>query len=1274
MKWGCMNETNNDSDIELEEFNPQKLFISGFNLGSMDIIQGGYFNDVIGWTPIALWCGLEQRIFDGIFVILPPISATELTHESVMNALYYGLKKQAKANPTEKEIAFLERIVNIVNCPSLDAEDLIHLISEKGSKQLIAIPEVEKYRDDSIPVRPITGLSLVLTSQDVWVQHVVSVCRQVMKELKKNDSYAVVHVDDSCFLSDKNNEILTSIDDCYVACLSFENRKKEQVEQYAQRWVTQIIGGFSEQVTSEVESLNLPEVSRLHLLAQLHSRAGNDTETIKILELCVEHCSSLSKETLVQLASIAHKAGSEQLTNIFLPKNVDGLASRDWLEKALDIATDLHDNVLIEIYDQAMEALFPHAESLRENRDRRLLINCHLARTTNGQLYTTVGFSEYHLTLQSEIFSDHPVYTAIVETASCWGNDWAELAAICCCTHANSVGKPRDAADVASLITTSALYGRQATQIVLTSLRKMMLTEEIRPGEHDYYRFQLQAIIRYLAHYPNDSATRLRVTELLSVESCGEIGIPAITLTMLDIAKDQIQSITTSQIDEQASTGKSEETEVPFDETLENNLKDALAWLESQHVVEYGVTILPSDMVEHPDNLIRLIARLINYSAPKKEDIDLQFMENLVLVVCALTPHAQHETNTDLKMLRLLGGQFAAASQFQRARNFAEQALLLGLANAERKRLAWLAYADIYQRCNNPLQALYALACAFATNAPTEPADMWQEVFAATRILRDLGLLDQARDLLPSLRTLLARTGADPESDPRMLSIEESINLSVATNRNPITISKMMSRLTKGCENAYDDRNALMPLIVLLSQTVQQAVYCNIDIPNETRHALSHGLELIGTQAAEFISTLSDTAPTAAAITQQFNRIERASFASDVPRDYAMITIGARRLLNVQSDTPSSASENALAIEILADHAVSIASNPVPLETDWPENYARTLNAQGVEVLFLGLDTTGELVVIHISQQGTVRITQPVYDSSFKSRMLTWLESYPYQYGSIDVANGNNEFFAAMESLDIKLPLAPKLLVIAEPELQQLTFNLALVKPQDNDMDDFIGYHSAISMVPSLTWLSMTRQNHRKVNLVRKAWISHQESPDGGGTMGVALRRLEGTFNDFGFSLDTMQRLPDLGDAEISVIVAHGGLTSEGRYIHRISDEETLVESPTSLANALSGSDVIILFVCSGGRIDKNPWSNTTVGLPKLLLNKGARAVIASPWPLDVKVTYNWLEPFLAAWDAGNSLFEATKMANDTTAQNLGKNPQYALAMTVYGDGFLTKN
>ena len=1268
-----MEEISKDLEDTLTEFDPRSLFSQGFNLGSMDIILGGDFNDVIGKTPIALWSGLQQRVFDGILVILPPPSATALTDESVMNALQCGIEMVTNAKPAEKEIAFLERIVNIVACPSLDAVDLVSLIAAQGSKQLIAIPEIQNYRDNTLPPRPIIGLSAVLTSQDVWTQHVVSVCRQIMTELKNHDAYAVVHVDDRCVLSVKNTEMLTSIDDCYVAHISFQNDKKGLVDQHAQRWVTQIMGGLTGEVVSEIEALNLPEINRLHLLAQLYSRAGNDTETIDVLTRCVEHYASWSKENLIQLASIAFKAGSKQLTETFLPKDINGLASHDWLEKALDIATDLQNNALIELYDQAMEALFTQSDSLKENRDRRLLMNCHLTHKSRKQLFTTVGFSQYHLTLQSEIFSEHPIYASIVKTAVNWGKDWAELAAICCCTHANAVKKPRDAADVASLITTSALYGRQATQIVLASLRKMMLTEDIRPENYDYYRTPLQAVIRYLANFPNDNDTRVRTTALLSVESCGDIGIPAITLTMLDIAKRQIEGISSSQNDVADRADENKETEVPLDEELKKNLENALSWLDSQRVVEYGVTVLPIGLIEYPDNLIRLISRLINYSAPERENIDLKFMESMVSVVCALTPHAEYEVNMDLKVLRLLGGQYAAASQFQHARNIAEQALLLGQANAERKRLAWLAYADIYQRCKDPLQALCGLACAFATNEETTSADMWQEVFTATRILRDLGLIDQARDLLPSLRILLTNVGVDPDCDLRMLSIEESINLSASASRDPTTLAKMMARLTEGCEKAGNDRSALMPLIVLLSQVVQQALNCDVEVQNNTHSTLTRGLEFLGEQAAEFISTVADTSPTATAITRHFNLIERASYASDVVKDYSMITVAARRLLNAQADAPRPASENALAIEILADHAVSTASMPSPLEVDWPIEYARTLNAQGAELVFMGLDTVGELVVVHVSPQNIVRIEQPIYTSSFKSRMLTWLEAYPYQYGLIDAANGNNEFFAAMELLDIQLPLATNLLVIAEPELQQLTLNLALIKTVSDGMEDFIGYHSAIGIVPSLTWLSMIHKSQHSSNHARKAWISHQDSPDGGGTLGVALQRLEGTFTEFGFSVDTKQCLPDLSCAEISVIVAHGGLTTSGRYIHRISDEETLVETPEALANSVRYSDVVILFVCSGGRIDKHPWSNTTVGLPKLLLNKGARAVIASPWPLDVKVTYRWLQPFLTKWDAGASLFEATKAANDDIARNLGHNPQYALAMTVYGDGFLTK-
>ena len=56
-----------------------------------------------------------------------------------------------------------------------------------------------------------------------------------------------------------------------------------------------------------------------------------------------------------------------------------------------------------------------------------------------------------------------------------------------------------------------------------------------------------------------------------------------------------------------------------------------------------------------------------------------------------------------------------------------------------------------------------------------------------------------------------------------------------------------------------------------------------------------------------------------------------------------------------------------------------------------------------------------------------------------------------------------------------------------------------------------------------------------------------------------------------------------------------------------------------------------------------------------------------------MKVTYTWLEPFMNAWNAGATVLQATKVANEVVAKRLGDNPQYSLAMSVYGDVLMTK-
>lgn len=208
-----------------------------------------------------------------------------------------------------------------------------------------------------------------------------------------------------------------------------------------------------------------------------------------------------------------------------------------------------------------------------------------------------------------------------------------------------------------------------------------------------------------------------------------------------------------------------------------------------------------------------------------------------------------------------------------------------------------------------------------------------------------------------------------------------------------------------------------------------------------------------------------------------------------------------------------------------------------------------------------------------------------------------------------------------------------------------------------------------------MTWLEAAKATPAKHDGRRLAWISASDNPEAVGTLETILSRLQPTLDNFGFQTDTSRRIPkNLSGAQMVVVTAHGGLTTERRYIHKISDEGSLVESPLLLARALKNVEVVILFVCSGGRMDRHPLANTTVGLPKLLLDRGCRAIIASPWPLAALVTYRWLEDFMKAWEAGDTLLSATFKGNQAVQLALGDPPQYGLAMTVYGDVSLRKS
>jgi hypothetical protein len=1274
-----MSDTENGQTLDIEGFDPREWLAQGVAFGTADLIQGGSFEEVIGRMVVSLLLYMRdpegKNPFAGVVVALPPASTTTLTAESVHEALASGFLAMTGKSPNDRQLEFLQRKTRVVTSPTLEITDLDATIAAQGQHKLVAIAEASLYRDENLEEPAAFGVSAVRTSEDLWSPHVARLCQLTVSTVQATMGYAVVHVNETPAKQARNVDLLTGVDSCYVMALISEPDAKDKVEQNAQRWVSLVLRGDVAAVVAEIEEMQLPEINRLHLLAQLFSRTGKTDETLNALTLLTSHSSSMDPANSIQASWLAHKAGDNSLALALLPKDPTVARNVMWIEQGLELVTLLQENSLIERYDERLAQLCPSSPRLRENRDRRLLMNCQDATPDSQGALTTAGFTDRHLKILDGVLLPQQDYGLVIESAQNWGNEWFELAVICCAMHAWHSGQYRDAADAASQITKSETYGRQATQLTLSSVRAMMLREELGRDDGEYYRERLQSVFRYLARHPEDSSIRTGISRLLSVESCGDIGVPIAAFIMLDLTSEGVRLANLrNDTTEGERQGDRADGLAPTEDAIKAVVAQCLKWLSDQGAGEHGVTILPKELAAHPDHTIRLVTRLILMSAPKGEDVDIDFLETLVLLVCAMAPHATAERNTDLRVLRLLAGQCATVGQYQRARNLTEQALLIGQGDAGRARLAWHAFADTYHRCRNLTEALVGLVSAMATDAPVEKPDLWNEIHAAIRILRDLGLFDLANEFLPILKQLTADLGHDADNDARIVALDLSLRLMKVENDSP-EIGAIVEELSSSFKSAVHDRSFLFPLVVLMGQAIQRADAGNVEVSEQAREQLRIGLGLVGEQAAHLVQTLSTAAPSASDVAEMFNRVQKGLYASDAPGDFAFVGVAARRLLDDPAGNIASEESKAFGVELLADHAITLPETPPELECGWPVRYSQFLNKAGLDVAFIGVDRSGELVVTYVSNGETRCIEQPTHPQPFKLRLLAWLQKYPWSYGYIDSAEGSNEFYTTMEALDVRLPSSNALLVIAEPLLQQMTYNLSIAEPSEaGGFSQFHGVASAIGMAPSLTWFSMIRNQARSGQTAYKAWISAEDGPELGGPLDLALDRLRSTFDDFEFTVDTSRKLPHgMFDAGLAVVTAHGGLTAGGRYIHSIRDEDSLFESPSALASTLAGIEVVILFVCSGGRIDKHPLDNTVVGLPKLLLDKGCRVVIASPWPLDVKVTYRWLEPFLREWEAGTTVLQATKKANEAVAQALGDAPQYSLAMTVYGDVLLTK-
>ncbi|WP_017699753.1 CHAT domain-containing protein, partial [Pseudomonas syringae] len=536
------------------------------------------------------------------------------------------------------------------------------------------------------------------------------------------------------------------------------------------------------------------------------------------------------------------------------------------------------------------------------------------------------------------------------------------------------------------------------------------------------------------------------------------------------------------------------------------------------------------------------------------------------------------------------------------------------------------------------------------------------------RIARDMGLVAYAQTSLDHLKRLTPLLEEAADSEKRIRTLELSVRLLSEQHVDPKSRLELVEDAAQHTTEILQGRDEILPATALLAQCIGLLEHSGGTARQEVYELLEEALGRVEASQAKYVRALAAGDPTIEDTLHLSRRLYPTRNTGDVPGDLRVAEISARRLLkaDVASLSPETA---ATTLELIADHALDPLIGARELDTHWPLAFAHSVCPPLGVLMMLGMDSEGALVSLMVKQGKTlVSRLEESNGVSFADSLDTWAQTYPHRYGYIDRKEGNNEFFLSMEELPISLPRASRLIVVAEPGVQQIPLNLALVD------GNFAGHQLAIGYVPSLTWLEAKSRQPRILQPRRVAWISEATGGHEDDVLIRVLDRNEDTLRAHGFELETQSAVPStLKGAQIAVVAAHGDIGSGGKFFHRVSDEGTLVLSPAALANALEGTELAILFVCSGGRTDKHPHVNTGVGLPKHLLSRGCRTVIASPWPLYASVAGPWLESFLKSWDDGLSALDATFSANQAVEKHFGNVPQYSLAMTVYGDVLMAK-
>lgn len=1206
----------------------------------------------VSWSLAMMNPENEQVIFTGVTVIAPPKSVADEIAAKLADSICAHRSRWSGEDLPEGACERLARGIKVIVADGPSVDDIASALTGVGPRRAVAVIGVGESA-------PAAGDG---PSADCLESAATELAQRASAIAGEKELFVII---DTARARPARalSETLRSIRNT-SAFTADADGPRDRLAMMLPDWRGVVRGGDLAAALSAIDALpDLGEFDRAILRIDVLDEANLGDAALEAIR-ALDPAGAMTADQAARISLIAANAGGTDTAIGILQRHLPDFDTQTELETALRAAQRATEDDIAAELQARLEEDHPSSPVLAQTKYRAAVKRCdhrgahdHLAGIPGAE-----ALARMHLELAGRLGGDgDPDYPAIVASAA---DGQREKVRTECARHANKHGRSGQALTL--LLAQEAVADGTGTFALCDALDDILLHRE--PGGalsvgDNLVQEAFDALTARLGDNTGEKFLRVRLLDMIEPPVSGDLG-RKLVLSALKRARRRPATLT-----RRAAV----ENPVDMADLLAiAGFKDRLRqWIHEDGPLRVGRSRFPlADLPASADQICEGILHELDFGARRVGTKDVQGLLLKLAFGSAVAAHAS-TPNLDLPMIRVASIGLALAGLEQPARDTIETVLQIS-ATPERRRLAWLGIADVYSRTNqNLVAALYAASGLGQGDGEIDEQQYWHETLLTYRIQRELGAFDDAEESLAIAESLLGDMG---RADDYIHQIETNrIALDMKKARGGISVpefSKLLERMVVNAEAVIDNADEGAPATVLLKQMIRQGREMGAQIPANADAVAERLKERVGGALAELAEALGRDVPTAGDLIALIRQSSGQRYSAEVGTDAKALAMTARRALRAD-DTLSDTDTACLALEMTCDRALAVpgwtdAKTPpaAPGDERAVADALRRISANGTAVLLSGLAEDGTLVSVDAVAGN---IGTPVREDPrlFSRPMLDeWSRDYPFLYGADD--RPANAFLTTTEKLRLsRLPAGP-LLLIRDSRIASFPPSLLRAGPHGSSaITSFAGAERPVSSAPSVLWLDAAMRYKSLGDGRRLAWMP------GGGTMKAIAQYSGGPFAAHHVELDDRERLPDhFKGASLAIVAAHGKLNPDGGAFQVVSSEGSVAVTGGELARSLHNVGVVILFVCSGGRSDKHPAADATIGLARDILDQGTQAVVASPWPLESLVPPRWIDTFLRKWDQGDRLADAVHAANIQLFAR-DQNPEKGLAMNILGNPFV---